>query len=238
LEFIVLKLRQALIAFAILGSKEYMDVLLAQFAIWEYQSDFQHPVVDIMKGAVDSFIGEDIELLNRLLAQHSKHNARRSDATMANDAYRCLGMMVHDGVEFNDDLLESYKLTKGNRRYELKIDGPEVAHMQTFLEETYEAFRAETWLHYAIPRQGAKKTVGKGKNRRRVEQKMDPDVACSMVLSSAKFGTRDDEIQTRELIAVRFVASVDWLEALKLKFRSLKARRCFSEHLKLEQLEN
>ena len=69
----MLKLRQALVAFSILGSKQYMDVLLAQFLLWEYQADFQHPVVDIMKEAVDSFIGEDIELLNRLLSQHSKH---------------------------------------------------------------------------------------------------------------------------------------------------------------------
>jgi len=96
LNFIVLRLRQALVAFSILGSKQYMDVLLAQFLLWEYQAEFQHPVVDIMKEAVDSFIGEDIELLNRLLSQHSKHNARRSDATLANEAYRCLGMMVHD----------------------------------------------------------------------------------------------------------------------------------------------
>ena len=85
---------------------------------------------------------------------------------------------------------------------------------------------------------GSTKTVGKGKNRRKVVHQMDPDDACSMVLSSAKSGTRDDEMQNRELIAVRFVASVDWLEALKGKFKSLRARRWkFPEHLKPEQLE-
>ena len=96
-----MKLRQCLVAFGMLNSHEYMDVLLLQLAIWEYQADFQHPIVDVMKGAVESFIGEDIELVNRLLAQHSKHNSRRGDAKLADEAYRCLGMMVHDGMEFN-----------------------------------------------------------------------------------------------------------------------------------------
>src|SRR6185503_9329542 len=164
--------------------------------IWEYQADFQHPIVDIMKGAVDSFVGEDIELLNRLLSQHSGHNARRSDANLANDAYRCLGMMVHGGVEFNEDLLESYKLTKGNRRYELALDGPEVTRMQSFMEEM-ESFRAETWLHYAIPRRGSKKVIGKGKKKSKVEQKMNPEVASTMVLSSVKTGTREAEMENR-----------------------------------------
>ena len=186
----MLKLRQALVAFAILGSKEYMDVLLAQFAIWEYQAEFKHPVVDIMKGAIDSFIGEDIELLNRLLSQHSKHNARRSDAYLANEAYRCLGMMIHDGVEFNQDLLESRKLTKGNRRYELEIEGPEMTRMREFLEETYESFRAETWTHYAIPRRPTTKRVGKGQEAHTVERRMNVKIASSMHLSSQKTGTK------------------------------------------------
>ena len=72
-DYVILKLRQCLVAFGMLNSHEYMDVLLLQLAIWEYQADFQHPIVDVMKGAVESFIGEDIELVNRLLAQHSKH---------------------------------------------------------------------------------------------------------------------------------------------------------------------
>ena len=108
-DYVILKLRQCLIAFGILDSHEYMDVLLAQFAIWEYQADFQHPIVDVMRRSVESFIGEDIELLNRLLAQHCKHDSRRGNAKMADEAYRCLGMMVH-GMEFNNDLLKSKKL--------------------------------------------------------------------------------------------------------------------------------
>src|SRR6185503_1351560 len=122
-DYVILKLRQCLVAFGMLDSQEYMDVLLVQLAMWEYQAEFKHPIVDIMKESVESFIGEDIELVNRLLAQHCKHNSRRSDARLADDAYRCLGMMVHDGMEFNNDLLKSRKLTKGNRRYNLKLNG-------------------------------------------------------------------------------------------------------------------
>ena len=87
-EHVILKLRQCLVAFAMLDSQEYMDVLLVQLAIWEYQAEFKHPIVDIMKESVESFIGEDIELVN--LAQHCKHKSRRSDARLADEAYNAL----------------------------------------------------------------------------------------------------------------------------------------------------
>src|SRR4051794_22300851 len=80
-DYVILKLRQSLVAFSILGSKDYMDLGITS---WLPTSNHE-----IMKGVVDRFIGEDIELL---VLQNTKHNARRSDATMANDAYRCLGI--------------------------------------------------------------------------------------------------------------------------------------------------
>src|SRR5690242_2791637 len=132
-DFAILKLRQVLVAFALLGSNEYMDVLLLQFALWEYQATFEHPLINIMKGALDSFVGEDIELLNRLLAHHAVRNSRRSDARLLN----------HDGVEFNSDLLNSRSFVKGNRRYNLKLDGPEMKCMRNFMKSTYEAFLNE-----------------------------------------------------------------------------------------------
>ena len=139
-------------------------------------------------------------------------------------------MMVHDGVEFNEDLLESYKLTKGNRRYEIEIDGPEMIRMREFLEATYESFRAETWTHYAIQRNSWKGKEGRSK--------MNTQVASAMILSSAKSGTQSQELETRELIDVRFVASVDWYSALKTKFNSLLKRPWkFREHLNDVQLE-
>src|SRR6185295_5743190 len=137
-----------------------MDVLLTQLAIWEYQPEFQHPIVDVLRRSVESFIGEDIELMNRLLAQHCKHNSRRSDSKLADEAYKCLGMMVHDGMEAHSDLLLSRKLTKGNQRYNLKLDGPEVKQMRKFLKRTYESFANGDWKHYAIPRKSLRARKG------------------------------------------------------------------------------
>ena len=41
-------------------------------------------------------------------------------------------------MEFNNDLLKSRKLTKGNRRYNLRVDGPEVKLIRSFLKATHE----------------------------------------------------------------------------------------------------
>ena len=204
--------------------------------MWEYQAEFKHPIVDIMKESVESFIGEDIELVNRLLAQHCKHNSRRSDARLADDAYRCLGMMVHDGMEFNNDLLKSRKLTKGNRRYNLKLNGPEVKRMRSYIEAVYDTFANGEWKHYAIPKKGVRKRGKKGS--RATVQPMDPNDHTTMVFSSMKTGTEEAEAEAMELIDVRFVASVDWYANLKKKWNSLVRRKWkFREHLSDAQLE-
>ena len=83
------------------------DLLLIQFALWEYQKRFRHPILEILNQSVDSFVGEDIELCNRLLAHHTKHDSRRGDAEALNTAYRTLGFLVHNGMEFMNDLLDS-----------------------------------------------------------------------------------------------------------------------------------
>ncbi len=50
----MLKLRQALVAFTILGSNQYIDMLLLQFGIWEYQEQMQHPIMEILKLGVQN----------------------------------------------------------------------------------------------------------------------------------------------------------------------------------------
>jgi len=69
---ISLILRRSLVAFALLGCNEYIDMILLQLALWEYQAQFKHPVIDVLNRSVTSFVGEDIELFNRLLSQHSQ----------------------------------------------------------------------------------------------------------------------------------------------------------------------
>jgi len=217
LDFVVLKMRQSLIAFALLGASQYMDVLLAQLALWEFQAHHQHPIVDILRSSVESF---------------SKHNSRRSDSRLADEAYKCLRMMVHDGMEAHSDLLLSRKLTKGNQRYNLKLDGPEVKRMRKFLKQTYESFSNDEWEHYVIPRRSLRAKKGER------APLLDTDDWTTMVLSSRKkTGTMSAERKTLELIDVRFIGNVDWMSVLKKKFTSLVKRKWkFVEFLDEEQL--
>ena len=121
----MLKLRQALVAFTLLGSNQYVDMLLLQFGVWTYQEDVQHPMINILQSSISSFVGEDIELFNRLLSQHSKHNSRRTDANLLNKAYQSLGYLVYSGMDFYQDLLDDKSFLKGNRRYHVETDSNE-----------------------------------------------------------------------------------------------------------------
>src|SRR5690349_9011018 len=111
---ILLKLQQMLVAFTLLNSREYMDLLIMQLSLWAYQTKVQHPVMDILNASPRSFVGEDIELFNRLLSHNSQHDSRRSDSFLLDEAYRKLGVKVHSGFAFNGDLLECNKFLKGN----------------------------------------------------------------------------------------------------------------------------
>jgi len=164
-----------------------------------------------------------------------KHNSRRGDAKLADEAYRCLGMMVHDGMEFNNDLLNYRKLTKGNRRYNLKINGPEVNRMRSFLKATYEGFLNGEWTHYAIPRTGVRTRNQHDEDASVLP--MDINDHKTMRLSSQKTGTEIVEAGTSELIDVAYVAAVDWHGNLKKKWDSLMKRKWkFKEHLNQDQL--
>jgi len=122
-QLMYLTLRQMLVAFSLLGSVKYVEFLLLQLGLWEYQNQMQHPSIDIIEASVSSFVGEDIELFNRLLSQHSKNNSRRTDADLLNTAYQRLGALVHSGLQFNQDLLDNKMFLKGNRRYKVDLEG-------------------------------------------------------------------------------------------------------------------
>ena len=67
---------------------------------------------------------------------------------------------------------------------------------------------------------------------------MNVDDHSTMILSSAKTGTKDVEAENMELIDVGYVASVDWLSNLKKKWASLVKRNWkFKEHLTQDQLD-
>lgn len=224
-----LKLQQMLVAFALLGSNQYMDLLLLQLSIWEYQTKLEHPVMDILNASPRTFVGEDIELFNRLLSQHSQHDSRRSAATLLDQAYRKLGYIVHSGMTFNAELLLTSQFTKGNRRYQLEVDGPEVGRARDFLAKMFTSFANKTFLHYEIPREGLKQKL------EGVTTVLPMDIKnCSTYkLSSANTGSQETELEKPEIIDVKYIASTDWVDLLSVKFEGLVRRDWkFKEHLK------
>ena len=139
------------VAFSLLGSTKYVEFILLQLGLWEYQNQMQHPSIDIIEASVGSFVGEDIELFNRLLSQHSKNNSRRTDAELLNTAYQKLGSLVHSGLEFNQDLLDNKMFLKGNRRYKVDMEGEVAKTINKFLKDLYTDLKTGNYKHYKIP---------------------------------------------------------------------------------------
>ena len=231
---ILLKLRQVVLAFVLLDSHEYVDMLVLQLALWEYQLEMNHPVIDILRSSPQSFVGEDIELFNRLLSQHSKDNSRRSEAGLLNNAYQSLGVMVQNGMTLTEDLLESKQFLKGNRRYVVDENGLEVEKVRKFLKNLWENFANSTYSHYAIPR------IGLGKKGKQVQDALPMDTTDpkTMRLSTAVTGVASIERKKRELISVSLLAAANWHSYFDSRWNSLLTRDWkFKSLLKEETLE-
>lgn len=211
-----------------------MDVILLQLALWEYQSEFEHPIIDILKGSVGSFVGEDIELFNRLLAQHSRHDSRRGQAEQLDVAYRTLGLMVHNGINFNAELLECGKFLKGNRRYIITDDSEAVQKTRQFLSNLYLEFANEQFQHYYLRREPHKRSV----SGRRVTIPINKADYKTMTFRSSRTSVANEEVPRRELVDVQYLATVNWEDILSEKFDGLLTRTWrFKELLKEKTLE-
>jgi hypothetical protein len=230
----MLKLRQALVAFAILGSNQYVDMLLLQFAIWDYQEQMQHPIIQILKSSVASFVGEDIELFNRLLSQHSQHTSRRADSELLNKAYQSLGFLVHSGMDFNNDLLDSKSFLKGNRRYKVDIDSKEAEAVREFLKGLYTDFDSGEFLHYNIPHKPTLKRV----DNKWVKVPLNLNDYKTFKTLSKNTGTEEEEAPNSVLMSVCLLSSKDWSSFLDKQFESLLSRKWqFKEKLKKKTLD-
>lgn len=228
-----LKLQQMLVAFALLGSNQYMDLLLVQLAIWAYQTKTDHPMMDVLNASPRTFVGEDIELFNRLLSQHSQHDSRRSEATLLDHSYRKLGYIVHSGMTFNAELVNSTQFLKGNRRYCLDVDGPEVDRARGFFGKLFTSFANNAYYHYEIPREPLKKKT----NGVTTILPMDIKNCTTYKLSTINAAVQQTELEGIELIDVRYIASTNWVDVLSVKFEGLVRRDWkFKEHLKPETL--
>lgn len=229
----MLKLRQALIAFAIMGSNQYVDMLLLQFSVWEYQEQMQHPIIEILRSSIGSFVGEDIELFNRLLAQHSKHSSRRAESELLNKAYQSLGYLVHSGMDFNDDLLDSKSFLKGNRRYKVEIESKEGDAVRDFLKNLYMDLKSGEYLHYYIPHKPKLKRVG----NKWVKVPINLNDHKTFRTLSQNTGTEEEEAPNTILMSVCLLSSKDWHSFLDSQFQALLSRTWqFKEKLKKKTL--
>ncbi len=230
----MLKLRQALIAFTILGSNQYIDMLLLQFGIWEYQEQMQHPIIEILKRSIGSFVGEDIELFNRLLSQHSKHSSRRAESELLNKAYQSLGYLVHSGMDFNNDLLDSKSFLKGNRRYQVDLESKEADAVRDFLKNLYSDFESGLYLHYEIPHKPKCKRVG----NKWVKVPLNLDDHKTYRALTQNTETEEDEAPSSCLMGVVLLSSKDWRTYLNKQFDDLLSRTWqFREKLKKKTLD-
>lgn len=206
-----------------------MDVLLLQLTLWEYQTQFDHPVIQILRTSLGSFVGEDIELFNRLLAQHSRHDSRRGEAVELDAAYRTLGLMVHNGQNFNSELLDCKKFLKGNRRYVISDDSKAVDKTRNFLKHLFMEFETGTFKHYCMKRDGRTNKLADTDS----DFKKNKEDNKPMIFRSEKTSTSKEEIPNRELVSVQYLASQNWEKILSEKFDGLVTRAWrFQELLK------
>jgi hypothetical protein len=116
----LLNLKKVLIAFALLGNREYVELILPQLLLFEYHQLTEHPHVQVFTHLLQLLVGEDIELGNRALSHASIRNSRRSEHEQLNKAYRLLRFLRLSGVQFGEDMTEYRNIVKGSRRYDVK----------------------------------------------------------------------------------------------------------------------
>jgi hypothetical protein len=146
--------------FAFLDCRIYVHGILLQLSLNQYYAVNNHPFLWMMQHSPATIVGENIELGNRLLSQHSATNSRRIDASLLSKAYSHLG-------------IASLNIIKGNRRYEYKDNDPRVAIAQDFLNQTLEDMENGTWQHYPFPEKKQPRVRRKGPKRVAVEEKVE-----------------------------------------------------------------
>ena len=152
--------------FAFLDCRIYVHGILLQLSLNRYCAANNHPFLWMLKNSPATIVGENIELENRLLSQHSATNSRRIGCTLLTKAYCHLGILMHHNMALSEDLSASLNIIKGNRRYEYKENDPRVTKAEEFLNQTLKALEKRTWQHYPFPE--AKKPRGRPKGQKKV----------------------------------------------------------------------
>ncbi len=104
LQEIIDRLYELLTGLAIFGSRFYAHQVLLQLALFRYWEHNGHPVMKMLEQYPQMMSGENIELLNRLLAQHTERSSRRSEFQELDPTYKSLGMMLINGLRLSEDM--------------------------------------------------------------------------------------------------------------------------------------
>ena len=107
-----------LVGFSLLDCRIYCHGILLMLSLFLYWSENNHPFETLAKCSPSVLVGENIELGNRLLAQHSSTNSRRIDASSLSKAYTHLGILMHYYIAMTDDLRQFMNIYKRSRGYE------------------------------------------------------------------------------------------------------------------------
>src|SRR5690349_6248141 len=103
------RLHDLLCAFAILKGRIYGHAILLQLTLFRFWETHGHPAMTLLSENPEILIGDNIEVCNSLLAQHSSSNSRRIDAKLLDSAYTHL----HHGRGMKDDIEKTINLHKG-----------------------------------------------------------------------------------------------------------------------------
>ena len=221
-------LLKVLILFALLGNREYVEMILLQLLLMEYHKITEHPHVEIFGYLLQLLVGEDIELGNRALSHASIRNSRRSDLEQLS-AYRMLRFLRISGVQFGEDMMEYKDIVKGNRRYDVSKDET-LAVVRNFFTGILNEFDAKTFQHYKIPHKFQKKS-------QRIPPPY-PNDSNILILLSANVDSLKNGPLEKQLMEVHYAGAYDWMYFVELCMKKLfNKRRDIATKISVETLE-
>jgi hypothetical protein len=226
-------LQQVLIVFALLGVREYVEMILLHMLLFEYHKQTQHPNVDVFTNLLQLLIGEDIELANRALSHASIRNSRRSELEQLAKCYRLLRYLRISGVQFGEDMMEYKDIVKGDRRYDVNQEETLEATL-AFFNGVLDTFEQNTFNHYKIPYK-IQKTSQRIRPPASKEERKQQRI---LVLRSSNVESLVKCTPERELIEVPYIGAYDWMFFIETCMEHLfNKRRDIASKLKVETLE-
>jgi hypothetical protein len=229
----LLNLKKVLIAFALLGNREYVELILQQLLLFEYHQLTEHPHVEVFKHLLQLLVGEDIELGNRALSHASIRNSRRSEHEQLNKAYRLLRFLRLSGVQFGEDMTEYRNIVKGSRRYDVtEVNALEV--IEKFFKGILTDFEDDQFTHYKIP-------FKYQKTSQRIpppDSKEERKHITILHLRSANIDSMLHASPEKELMEVPYAGAYDWMYFLKVCMKHIFSKRGdIATKLKVETLD-